>query len=377
VAPLAATIATIAATVAAGIGVAIARAARERHGVVPRAPDPNLGLHRGERLAEGMQRMAIDQVDVAINLLERSATGAVDERTVHETRKSLKRLRALLRLLRAELGEDVFARENAALRDIAARLSSVRDAEVMLATLHALIERYPRQLAHRRGVEKLLAQLAAEHERVQRQTLGKQAARREVLDGLRHFRARAGCWQLPDRRRSSLIEPGLGRIYRQGRRRYRRAQRSTRHSVATMHAWRKRVKDLRYAVEVLEWREAHASAGKPSKGRRRKGKRVKGAQAGRLRAIARRADELGELLGEDHDLAVLAQTVQEAHSKRTAGALRVGAGTRKTLLKVIAHRRRELRRRALREGARLYASSPKGFVGRVRRAHQGARRQLS
>ena len=182
VAPLAA---TIAATVAVGVGVAVARAGRERHRVVPRAPDPDLGLHRGERLAGGMRRMALDQVDLAIDLLERSAAGVVDERTVHETRKALKRLRALLRLLRAELGEETFARENAALRDIAARLAGARDAEVMLATLHALIERYPRKLARRRGVEKLLARLAADHARLARQTLGEQATRGEGLDGLR------------------------------------------------------------------------------------------------------------------------------------------------------------------------------------------------
>ena len=49
---------------------------------------------------------------------------------MHETRKALKRLRALVRLLREELGEQAFERENAALRDVARRLAGARDAEV-------------------------------------------------------------------------------------------------------------------------------------------------------------------------------------------------------------------------------------------------------
>ena len=45
------------------------------------------------------------------------------------------------------------------------------------------------------------------------------------------------------------------------------------------------------------------------------------------------------------------------------------AGARKTLLKVIARRRRRLRKRALRSGERLYGRSPKPFVRRVRKAY--------
>jgi hypothetical protein len=47
------------------------------------------------------------------------------------------------------------------------------------------------------------------------------------------------------------------------------------------------------------------------------------------------------------------------------------------LLKLIARRRRELRRRALRRGARLYRRSPKTFTRRIRAAHRRSRPQLS
>jgi hypothetical protein len=99
--------------------------------------------------------------------------------------------------------------------------------------------------------------------------------------------------------------------------------------------------------EMLE-REPRGKHGKKARKRR-------GADA-RLHRLAKRADTLGETLGEDHDLAVLAERVRRgAQSTRT----------RKTLLKLIARRQRELQKRALRDGKRLYRRSPKKLVRRV------------
>jgi hypothetical protein len=64
---------------------------------------------------------------------------------------------------------------------------------------------------------------------------------------------------------------------------------------------------------------------------------------------------------------VLAERVRaEARATRASGA--PGRGTRKALLKLIARRRKRLRKRALRDGRRLFARTPKGFVRRVRAA---------
>ena len=106
-----------------------------------------------------------------------------------------------------------------------------------------------------------------------------------------------------------------------------------------MHEWRKRVKDLRYAAEML---------GHPN--------------------LARQADRLGETLGEDHDLAVLDEWIR-ANAKRGGRSRRVGRPTRKLLLELIAKRRRKLHRRALRDGERLYRQRPKKFVRQIQHAH--------
>ena len=118
-----------------------------------------------------------------------------------------------------------------------------------------------------------------------------------------------------------------------------------------MHLWRKRVKDLRYVAEMLE--------------RRQQSQKKRHGRSARLHRLADRADTLAEVLGEDHDLAVLAARVHaEAKSGKHARkkSKRIGRTTRKALLKQIARRRRKLRRRALREGEHLYRRSPKKFV---------------
>ena len=51
-----------------------------------------------------------------------------------------------------------------------------------------------------------------------------------------------------------------------------------------------------------------------------------------------------------------------------------GRKTRRTILKLIKRRRGRLRKRALRQGKRVYRRSPKGFMADVRRAHSRAER---
>ena len=272
---------------------------------------------------------------------------------MHETRKALKRLRALLRLLRPTIGEKRFKRENAALRRCARRLAGARDAEVMIDTLEGLLRAHPKLADPRRtggGVQRLRAQLLAELDAAAgtdqpgRTPLEEHRA---IAAELRAIRTRVADWQLRERpgKAPAPSAPGLEHIYREGRRRLRRARR--RGDRDALHAWRKRVKDLRYAAETFD----RGPAARTSK------------SGARIRRTARRADRLGEMLGEEHDLALLARLIRR-HAEHFAGDKR----TRKALLKLIARRRKQLRRRALRDGERLYRRRPKGFMRRLRAA---------
>jgi len=69
-------------------------------------------------------------------------TGETDlgpDDAAHDARKRTKKLRALLRLARPELGDKVYRRENAGLRDAARRLSPVRDAWVLIEALDDVV----------------------------------------------------------------------------------------------------------------------------------------------------------------------------------------------------------------------------------------------
>jgi hypothetical protein len=372
-APLAA---TLAATVAVGVGVVLARAERERRAVKDRrARDRRFALLADERLGAGLRRMALGQLEIAIEALSGAGTQRSPAQRVHAARKALKRLRALLRLVQGDLGERPYERESALLRAAGVRLTRARDAEVLLITLDGLIAAHPKQLGGRRGVQRLRARLQRERDGAAELALADSAAHAGVLDDLRALRVRVSTWELTDTGGIEAIEPALERLYGKGRRRMRRAERTRggRARGLRLHEWRKRVKDLRYAAEMLERADGEgegASAGtkKPGASAKRRARKPKARdRSSYIGKLARRADDLGELLGEEHDLAVLAERVrEEAKATRASGA--PGPGTRKLLLKLISKRREKLRKRALRDGKRLYGRAPKQFVRRVRAA---------
>src|SRR2546430_1303607 len=80
------------------------------------------------RVARGRIRHALGQLD----------DGHDPDKAVHEARKDMKKLRALVRLMRPELGGKAYRRENARFREVARSLSGVRDAKAMLEALDAL-----------------------------------------------------------------------------------------------------------------------------------------------------------------------------------------------------------------------------------------------
>jgi CHAD domain-containing protein len=232
---------------------------------------------------------------------------------VHDARKDMKKLRALLRLVRGEVGEKVFTREADTFRDAARELSGVRDADVMLATLADLEERYEADVGPVRQ--------AVEAHRVLTTGGGRERAARTAVAVLTEARERVDDWPL-ERDGFEALEDGLRRTYRRGRRNWRAAVKEP--SDENLHEWRKRAKDLWYHCSILEetWKPV-------------------------MTALADEAHELSDRLGDDHDLAVL---------------LDFGA---ESLEPLIATRRAELQEEAFAYGTRLYADKPKAFVRRL------------
>jgi CHAD domain-containing protein len=283
-------------------------------------------LGEGERVPDGVRRIARGQLDMSIERLD----GDTDEdlgTAVHETRKSLKRLRATVRLARDELGDEPYRRENVAFRDAGRRLGGARDNQVLLETLDALIDGHPDE-ASPAHFERFKRTLESEHRAAQRR-LHEGAAVAEVLGELRRARERVRGWGL-EREHLDVLAPGFRRIYRRGRRAYRRAREEP--STENLHDLRKRSKYLWYAAQI-----------------------VRPAAPKKMKRIARRAHELSNLIGEDHDLAVLSQRADKRRD-------RFEDETATELAALVERRRAGLQREALNLAGRLFRNKPRKIV---------------
>lgn len=334
-----------------GIGAAAVLAVRELRRAGARAEDlpldapprpHKLALRDGEEAARGVRRMTLAQLDLGIQTLAQSGSGDF-EQAVHETRKAIKRARTLERLMADASGRTRRRQHRKEmLRQAAGELSGARETQVALNTLEGLMRRRPKQIGASPGVAKLHAALLAERTAAQR-ALQESGARERALRLLEATRADLAAEPARGgRRQARALSTGAIGIYTRGRKAMRAARR--RPSIAEMHEWRKRVKDLRHATEAL------GGGGGAKKGSRRAA----------LSRISRDADRLGEALGEEHDLALLAKRVRAEDA-----VFRGDKAGRKRLQAAIKRRRRRLRTRALRGGAVLYRAKPRRLRKRL------------
>lgn len=261
----------------------------------------------------------------AMALLERRP---LSDRSVHTVRKDLKRARAMLRLMRAALGDEAYRRNNAALREVARALGEVRDSRVLLDTLQSLPKRSA--AAPDRSRAKLRARLRREHARARGTLHGDGVSVRrsyKSLRSVRHSLSRgpAGRYDWP------VLRRGVCRVY--GRARITLGRVRAHRTAEDLHELRKQTKYLWYQLEALA-----ASDG------------------GGTRALAAAAHRLSDLLGDDHNLTVLRGKVLQASLAPSA---------QKRLLARIDARRVRLIRRALVLARRIFRDSPAIFAVRV------------
>ncbi len=286
-------------------------------------------LRDDEKPRKGIRRIAEGRADDALEQLEEAG-----EKTVHEARKDMKKMRALLRLVRADIGKRTYRAENSRYRDAGRRLSAARDAEVKLETLDGLRERFGDEIdevAVEAFREILEREFAAESKAIQNGAGPVRDSAIEINQGRRQvaeWRLRSTGWE--------LVGPGLRRSYSRGRKGMKRVAAGG--SAEEVHEWRKRAKDLWYQLRIVKcaWPEP-------------------------LGATADEVHELGDLLGDHHDLQVLADDA------RTRGGLFMGKDEAEQLAQLAARRQEELLEEALKIGERVYAEKPKRFEKRLRR----------
>lgn len=278
----------------------------------------------GEPFEEGCKRIAREQIERAQSQLRDTGDQAV---AVHETRKSLKRLRALLRLIRPAIGEDTFKQENDQLRQIGLSLSGARDRYVLLETVNKL------EAASgftRKGLAETLRKslAAANGECAPVDSAAMKQAQSRLTEAKKRFaRLRIGG------RGFDIVGPGLEMCYRRARRAFRTAYHEQ--TDEAFHEWRKGAQH--------HWRQMTL---------------LSRAWPGYLGARASEARNLSQVLGDDHDLAMLVAFV------RSDAAAGITAEQASAIEKAVRQRQRALRDIAKPRGARLFAEG----AGSLRRS---------
>ncbi len=283
------------------------------------APDAagrgRFALEPGETLAQGLKRVLIGEIVTSREALD--DPGIAKEEAIHRVRRRLKRVRSIFFVLDEVPGANREARVIQA-RDTARLLSGAREADVAVFEARRI-------LARAEGRDVAAAGLLVERLEVER------AEAHRSLPPLEEVAARlraseADARSLPDRFEAGrLLAAALVASYRRGRRDWRELGEGF--TVETLHDWRKRVKQRRHLSALVPIETTVTTP-----------------------AIQRDLEELGEILGEEHDLAVLSDRLE-----RDERLLRPREG-RAAILDSIGRRRRKLAKKALELGEELYVT---------------------
>jgi len=288
-------------------------------------------LKPDETLDKGVRRMVRGQIDKALDGLT-GLSGAEPEEVVHDARKRFKKIRALIRLVRDGLDRKIADQENARFQDAGRPLSEVRDAGVLVDTFDQLVERFgsPGDPEAASAIHSVLSdrkQAVCQRLLYEEKALAAVAATvQEARNDVKRWKIKGDEWE--------VLGQGLKRIYRKGYQAFHFAFGDP--SDESLHEWRKRTKDLWHALEILQ-----------------------PVRPGYTQVRGDQAHELADALGDDHDLAVLQQTLSDLDGGT------IDQAAVEELRPLIDRRRSELHQDAFSLGEKVYAESPKVFVSRL------------
>jgi len=224
-------------------------------------------LRKSDRkMARAVRRIARDRIADSLAVLD--GQQPPDAAGIHTLRKNIKKLRALLRLIRPVF--DDYKRENAALREAGQRIGGLRDRDVMLAL-------FDQVAAGQSEVQPLRQRLAARFTPGEADPATALAGHREALLAARR---RVDDWDF-DAKGFDLLAPGLERGIDEAR--------------SALHGWRKSgaAEDLHRLRKRIKATGYHAQLLAP-------------VWPAMMKPHRAQIDRLGELLGDSRDHALLA-----------------------------------------------------------------------
>lgn len=278
-----------------------------------------------EPIQKGFRRIGLEQIERARRQLSAHLDPATE---IHEARKCMKRLRALLRLGREGLGEDIFKAENARFRDIAATLAPARDDHVLLQT----IVRLESEASNAVRPALVMLKAAVVDGRTPRSTDAEQSIASAMADLDRAQRRMKRLRIAPDAFATLVL--GLMKSYRRALKAFDAAYATG--SDESFHEWRKGVQAHWRHMQLLSrlWPDL-------------------------IEARVAAARELSQILGDDHDLAILRQALAALPDNR------LEPGHARDIGRLIDTQQQGLRAAAKPRGQKLFAESAKAHGRRM------------
>jgi len=179
--------------------------------------------------------------DIALSLVR---AGRDPEAGVHEARKGCKEIRAILRLVKPNMGRSEFSARQDFYRDVAAKLSGNRDAMVRQKTWKSLVSE---SAALEGKTDDTIARFLSCQDELKPVS---ETGRDQFLDlalEVEKVIAAPKSWNLP--KSLSELVPNIKRIYQKARNAEKQARESD--DIERFHEFRKRSKDLFYCLRVL------------------------------------------------------------------------------------------------------------------------------
>lgn len=287
-------------------------------------------LKPDKTVQKNIRRIAREQIDKALGEINDPELDRHE--AIHQVRKRCKKLRGLLRLVRPELGK-VYQRENARFRNIARNLAGMRDEQSMVEALERLLSTLE---DNERGFyDPVLSALRTKRNAVAASTRQDPASLlADARQALEKARKITDSWRLSASGFKAVH--GFDKTYKRGRMALSNAYQTK--ATDDFHEWRKRVKYHSHHLQLLGplWPRVN-------------------------RAWQNESRTLADILGNDHDLALL-----DALLESDSGQLAENQ-TRQSLQIIIRKEQRHLRKQAWKIGQRLYAESPGAFRKRWKR----------
>lgn len=294
-------------------------------------------LEKGESVLEGIRMIALCHADDAIAALRDPRSVGTMRDAIHEARRSMKRARSALLLLRPALGDKRGKRLDRRFRRAAALLSEPRDAAAATETLDLLGSHYAGVL--RPGpFSELRSHLVEQHTRAlwvaEEQEQALERAARRTSRARAKINSATLVWD--------DVEPVWIGPVRRSFKAARNAMREAldRNTPEAFHSWRKAAKHLRYHLSILS-----------------------PAWDGHLDRASLLIHELTDLLGEHHDLNALASRLERTPAARSTAIRRLEY---RAVRGLIAGRLSEIEEDTAAVGERLFVRRPRKVAKRLR-----------